>query len=294
MIASLCIWQTPARRCFCRSLLALLLVLGISFPDAVSAATVVKVWGAPAAALHALRNAQPGIVWLSASTEAQAAQPQLQVAWQQDAYQQALATGSRAPILLLNHQRLPASRLRNQDAALIWGPPLALQVQLTRRLMPLAKRIGVLYRATSPAEMTALSATPAASGVQLVPLLVEAPLTARALAEAADLVDVFIASNDDALFNRDSAKLILLTAYHHKRPVIGPTPAFVSAGAVATEAVPKAALILAIVARIEHWQSSGSLGDDHLINHFAPVFNAQVARSLNLVIPADLRREVQP
>lgn len=282
-----------SRRCHQRAVLALMLVVVAGFSVAASAATVVRVWGAPAAAVQALRTAQPGIVWLAESHES-TAQPQLQLAWQQEAYQQALATGSRMPILVLSHQRMPAARLRSQDAVLVWGPPLVLQVQLARRLMPLAKRIGVLYRTTHQADMTALSMSFVAGGVQLVPLPVEAPLTARALAEAADQVDVFIASNDDVLFNRDSAKLILLTAYHHKRAVIGPTPAFVSAGAVATEAVPKHALIMAIAARVSHWQATGHLGETQAISHFAPVFNAQVARSLSLVIPADLLREVRP
>ena len=269
-----------------------MLLLATGLPAVASAATVVKVWGAPAAAVQALRMAQPGVVWLSEPEST--VQPQLQLAWQQDAYQQALASGSRMPILVLSHQRIPASRLRSQDAVLVWGPPLTRQVQLARRLMPLAKRIGVLYRAINQAEITSLSSSFSGTNVQIVPLLVEAPLTARVLAEAADSVDVFVASNDDALFNRDSAKLILLTAYHHKHAVIGPTPAFVNAGAVATEAVPKQALIMAIVARVSDWQACGDLGDTQSINTFAPVINTQVARSLSLVVPADVLREVKP
>ena len=117
----------------------LLLALSMSASAAIAATTVVKVWGAPAAAVQALRSAQPGIIWLGEGSEASVVQPQLQLAWQQDAYQRALATGSRIPVLLLSHQRVPAARLRSQDSALIWCPPLALQVQLARRLMPLAK-----------------------------------------------------------------------------------------------------------------------------------------------------------
>lgn len=270
----------------------LMLVMASGFPVAASAAAVVKVWGAPAAAVQALRTAKPDIVWIS-DPESNV-QPQLQLAWQLDAYPHALEAGLRVPVLVLSHQRIPASRLRQQDAALIWGPPLMLQVQLARRLMPLAKRIGVLYRASHQADITLLAQTYTGANLQIVPIPVEAPLTARALAEAADTVDVFVASNDDALFNRDSAKLILLTAYHHQRAIIGPTPAFVQAGAVATEAVPKAALIQAIAARVSHWQATGDLGASQTINHFAPVINAQVARSLSLIVPADMLREVKP
>jgi len=272
----------------------LMLAIILLSPGAVAAPKVVRVWGAPTAALQALRNAEPGVIWLSEDNDTAPAQMQLQLAWQQDAYHRILATGSRQPVLLLSLQRVPAMRLRSQDAALIWGPPLTLQVHLARRLMPLAKRVGILYQSAAQAEINALTHAALPSGVQLVPLLVDAPLTARVLAEAADQVDVFIASNDEVLFNRDTAKLILLTAYHHQRAVIGPTPAFVSAGAVATEAVPKASLIAAIIARVMHWQESGSLGESQFINRFAPVFNDQVARSLSLHIPSNARREVQP
>lgn len=254
-------------------------------------ATVVKVWGAPAAAVQALRRAQPETRWLDEADSDATVLPQLQIAWQLDAYQRLQAAGSRQPVLLLSAQRLPYARLRAQDATLVWGPPLALQIRLARRLMPQASRIGILHQRQSQSELDVLSAP---SGSQLVPLVVETPLTARALAEAADQVDILIASNDEALFNRETAKLILLTAYHHQRAVVGPTPAFVSAGAVATEAVPKAVLIEAIVASVNRWRSTGSLGEDQAIQQFAPVINGQVARSLSLQVSPDLLREVRP
>lgn len=264
-------------------------------PGTAAAAKLVKVWGAPEAAIQALRASQPGMQWLSEVDTGASEAVQLHVAWQQDAYQRALASGSRAPVLVLSRQAVVA-RLRSQDSVLSWGPPLAQQVQLVRRLMPLAKRIGILHRESMRADYERLLESTVANGagVSLVSLIVEAPLTARIIAEAAEQVDVLIASNDDSLFNRDSAKLVLLTAYRHQRAVIGPTPAFVSAGAVATQAVPKSALIAAIVARVSRWQESGHLSDTQSSMRFAPVINIQVARSLGIFIASDLLREVQP
>lgn len=275
-------------------LLCCLVVLSLALLSGTAAAArIIKVWGAPEAAVQALRASQPDMQWLTEADAGEAAQ--LHVAWQQDAYQRVLASGSRAPVLVLSQQAVVA-RLRSQDAVLSWGPPLAQQVQLVRRLMPLAKRIGILYREPMRADYERLlESVPAnGAGISLVPLIVEAPLTARAIAEAADQVDVLIASNDDSLFNRDSAKLVLLTAYRHQRAVIGPTPAFVSAGAVATQAVPKSALIAAIVSRVLRWQESHHLGESQGAMRFAPVINVQVARSLGVFIAADLLREVQP
>lgn len=283
---------TRRRRAFVRCLVVLSLAW---LSGTAAAARLIKVWGAPEAAVQALRASQPDMQWLSESDAVTSETVQLHIAWQQSAYQRALAGGNRAPVLVLSQQAVVA-HLRSQDAVLSWGPPLAQQVQLVRRLMPLVKRIGILHRESLRADYERLleSAVVNGTGISIVPLLVEAPLTARAIAEAAEQVDVLIASNDDSLFNRESAKLVLLTAYRHQRAVIGPTPAFVNAGAVATQAVPKSALIAAIVARVAHWQESGHLGDSQGGMRFAPVINIQVARSLGIFITPDLLREVQP
>lgn len=280
-----------------RQMLLALLVLSLACLSATAtAAAVIKVWGAPVAALQALRLSQPELQWVSEANTTADDKAQLHLVWQQELYPDVLATGSRAPALVLSQQPIPPGRLRQQDAALIWGPPLLQQVQLARRLMPLAKRIGVLYREQWQDDYERLRHALADNGsaFTLVPLVVAAPLTVRAVAEAAEQVDVLIASNDDRLFNRDSAKLLLLTAYRHRRPVIGPTPAFVSAGAVATQAVPKAALLSAILNRVMRWRDTGRLGDSQGITSFAPVLNAQVARSLDIILAPDLLREVQP
>ena len=114
-----------------RRLLRCMIVLCVILLSGFTAAgtTIVKVWGAPDAALQALRVAQPDTIWLNESADRTAAAPQLHIAWQQEAYQRALALGSRAPMLLLSQQAVPPDHLRAQDAALIWGPPLAQQVQ---------------------------------------------------------------------------------------------------------------------------------------------------------------------
>ena len=275
---------------FCLVTLSLALLSGTA-----AAASLIKVWGAPEAAVQALRASRPDMQWLSESDTGTSETVQLHIAWQQNAYQRALASGNRAPVLVLSQQAVVA-RLRSQDAVLSWGPPLAQQVQLVRRLMPLVKRIGILHRESMRADYERMleSTVTNGTGISVVPLLVEAPLTARAIAEAAEQVDVLIASNDDGLFNRDSAKLVLLTAYRHQRAVIGPTPAFVTAGAVATQAVSKSALISAIATQVSHWQETGRLNESQSAVRFAPVINIQVARSLGIFIAPDLLREVQP
>jgi hypothetical protein len=261
--------------------------------------TRVSLWGAPSAVLPFLRELQPNIDW---QLESDGSEAQLHITWQPDAYKRLQMTGKREPALLLTSSLNDQQLIRSQDSALVWGPPLSQQVRLALRVMPGAKRIGVIARRLPDPEamqmqmrnMDVVAASVRSEGVTLVPLVMSAPISARALAEASEQVDIFVATNDDALFNRETAKLILLTAYRHKRALIGPSPAFVSAGAVATMAVSKSALLAELLARIERWQKNGRLGAPEIVGNFQPVLNPQVARSLGLYLSPDLLREARP
>lgn len=259
----------------------------------------VGLWGAPSAVVQQLRATQPQIDWQS---EPSGADTQLHIAWHTDAYDRLLTAEKREPILLLTSSLTQHNLTRVHDSALIWGPPLLQQVRLARRVMPLAKRVGVIARQGLDREaqlsqarhLETLAAGMRSEGITLVPLLLTPPISARALAEASEQVDIFVATNDETLFNRDTAKLILLTAYRHQKALIGPSPAFVSAGAVATMAVPKLALIADLIARVERWQKTGRLGEPLTVDQFQPLLNPQVARSLGLYLTPDLLREAQP
>lgn len=259
----------------------------------------VSIWGAPATILPELRLAKPNLDWQLESANSDV---QLHIAWHAEAYERLQQPPQRSPILLISASLSRRPLARTQDAALLWGPPLLQQVRLARRVMPLAKRIGILIRRQpNPEVMQSLehdieqiAMSMKADGVTVVPLMMQAPMSARAIAEAAERVDIFVASNDEVLFNRDTAKLILLTAYRHQRALIGPSPAFVTAGAVATLAAPKSALLSVLLNHVERWQKSGRLGDSSAVDTFRPVLNPQVARSLGLYLAPDLMREAQP
>jgi len=263
------------------------------------AMTRVGLWGAPAAVVQQLRATQSQIDW---QPEPAGADTQLHIAWHADAYDRLLTAEKREPILLLTSSLTQHNLTRAHDSALIWGPPLLQQVRLARRVMPLAKRVGVIARRgldrdaqlSQTRQIETLAAGMRSEGITLVPLFLSPPITARAIAEASEQVDIFVATNDETLFNRDTAKLILLTAYRHQKALIGPSPAFVSAGAVATMAVPKSALIAELIARVERWQKSGRLGESKTVEQFQPILNPQVARSLGLYLTPDLLREAQP
>lgn len=242
------------------------------------AATRVRVLAAPPAALAALRSLAGDIEWLSGdSVSADAVDVSL--VWQAESYSRTSSQFSGQPILLLAQSPTELS-LRSQDAALFWGPTLAQQVQLARQIRPGLQRIGILYRNAQRAEIETLLQD--GGGASILARAVDDALSAREISELALRTDILIASNDERLFNRDSAKLVLLTAYRHQRAWIGPTPAFVTAGALATRAVAKEALLHAIVEKIRHWQKQHRLGGSQQLPADDVICNLQVARSLGL------------
>jgi len=252
------------------------LTLG-SLPAA--ADTRVRVMAAPAPAVAALRAMAADIEWLPEDAD----EADLTLVWQADGYARGVSRHGAQPILLLA-QGQGGLNLRQQDAALLWGPPLSVQLQLAREIMPGLRRAGILYRADQRAEVEALQR--AATGVDILAREAGLPLEARSVAELAQRVDILIASNDEALFSRDSAKLILLTAYRHQKAWIGPTPAFVTAGALATRTVGKDSLLRAIVDRVRGWGRTHRLGGSQQLVADDVACNPQVARSLAINLSA--------
>lgn len=254
-------------------LLALLCLCGV----AAEAATRVRVLAAPPAAVAALRSLAGDIEWLTGDGPAIEA-AELTLVWQADVYPRFSAQFPLQPILLLAQS--PAElNLRSQDAALFWGPTLVQQVQLARQISPGLQRIGILYRNARRAEVDTLLQS---AGAGIFARAIDGPLDAREVAELAQRTDILIAGNDELLFNRDSAKLVLLTAYRHQRAWIGPTPAFVTAGALATRAVAKEVLLHAIVEKVRFWQKQHRLGAAQQLPADDVICNQQVARSLGL------------
>lgn len=255
----------------------LLLALLCLYGTVAEAVTRVRVLAAPPAAVTALRGLAGDIEWLTGDGAAIEA-ADLTLVWQADIYPRSVNQFPQQPILLLAQNPAGLSA-RSQDAVLFWGPSLAQQVQLARQISPGLQRIGILYRQTHRAEIDTLLQS-AAGGI--LARAIDGPPEARDVAELAQRTDILIASNDDLLFNRDSAKLVLLTAYRHQRAWIGPTPAFVTAGALATRAVAKDVLLGAIVDKVRFWQKQRRLGAAQQLPADEVVCNQQVARSLGL------------
>lgn len=268
--------QLRWRRCVQHVLHGVLAWLCLCVSSGLHAALTVQVLGAPEPALRALRAAAPDIVWVSDIGDGAGAAVTLRwLAGTENAASRQHADSRPQLALARNAMDWP---LRAGDSALYWGVDLVAQWQLARTLLPGLQRVGVLYTAEHESEVLALRME--AGDARVVARRLAGTPTARDVAELAQRVDVLLGISDTTFFSRESAKVILLSAYRHQRPWIGPTPAFVAAGAVASRAVPKSELIAAVVEQFRHWQRTGAFMPPRTLAPDEVVCNVQVARSL--------------
>lgn len=268
--------QLRWRRCVQHALHTVLVWLCLCVSPGLHAALTVQVVGAPEPALRALRAAAPDIVWVPDAGDGAAAAVTLRwLAGTDDAASRQRADSRPQLVLARNASDWP---LRAGDSALYWGVDLVAQWQLARTMLPGLQRVGVLYPPAHEAEVLALRKE--AGEARVVARRLSGMPTARDVAELAQRVDVLLGISDTRFFSRETAKVILLSAYRHQRPWIGPTPAFVAAGAVASRAVPKADLIAAVVEQFRYWQRTGTFLPARTLTPGEVVCNVQVARSL--------------
>jgi putative ABC transport system substrate-binding protein len=129
---------------------------------------------------------------------------------------------------------LPTRRATGVSAS----APVERQVELLGRLVPSARRIGVISNPNAPPAPAALL-TAALQAKQLTPVAVYAAGpndVGRAISEAAERVDALIAVADSTIWNGTSVKAAVLTSLQRKKPLFGFSSGFTRAGAVASVA----------------------------------------------------------
>ncbi|MBW0146144.1 ABC transporter substrate-binding protein [Marinobacter sp. CAU 1620] len=97
--------------------------------------------------------------------------------------------------------------------------------------------------------------------------------------------DFLLAAPDNAVYNPRTIKHILLTAYRRNKIVIGPSQAYVKAGALASSYAPFPAMADQGAEFIEQFLATGKFPDPAYSPVFRVEVNNQVARSLNIPVP---------
>lgn len=197
------------------------------------------------------------------------------------------------PRLLL----LPAAGLDLQpgESAVYWAPSLTDQLRLAHAIMPGLRRIGLFVAAPDMARAEALRSTATGHRIEVLVREADPALLARQVGELAPSADMLLAPVDPRLFNRDNLKPVLLAAYRQSRVFIGPTPAWVRAGSLASLYATPQTLAADVADAVRAWQQAGRWPAPAQASRFDVITNPQVARSLGLRLPAAeaLTRDLQ-
>lgn len=193
------------------------------------------------------------------------------------------ARAQSKPRLLL----LPAPGLELQpgETALYWSPSLTDQLRLARQIMPGLRRVGLLVSPHDLPRAQALRSAAQAARIELVVREAEPALLARQVADLAATTDLLLAPVDPDLFSRASLKPVLLAAYRQNRVFIGPTPAWVRAGSLASLYATPRTLAADVAQAILAWQHGGRWPAPAAASRFDVITNPQVARSMGLRLP---------
>ncbi|WP_223793660.1 ABC transporter substrate-binding protein [Marinobacter sp. F4216] len=106
-----------------------------------------------------------------------------------------------------------------------------------------------------------------------------------ALVRALSYGDFLLATPDEDIYNPRTIKHILLTAYRRNRIVIGPSQAYVRAGALASSYAPFPTMADLGAQFLQTFFETGAFPAPAYPETFAVEVNNQVARSLNIPVP---------
>lgn len=170
--------------------------------------------------------------------------------------------------------------------AILYAPPLIRQAITGKVILPHATRVAMLATPDSAALYEEVVSQLPDFGMEgqifvvnntdnLIPTLI------RAL----DYGDFLLAAPDNTIYNPRTIKHILLTTYRRNRIVIGPSQAYVKAGALASTYAPLTRVAELAAEVINDYQETGHFPPAQHPESFRLEVNQQVARSLNIPLP---------
>lgn len=193
-----------------------------------------------------------------------------------------------APILALLVERdfLEAFDAPGQISGIYFDVPLLRQALTGKAILPHANTLSILATPDSVARYEPLLDQLASYGIKAKPFIVSSeeeliPSLVRALGYG----DFLLATPDEEIFNPRTIKHILLTAYRRNKIVIGPSQAYVRAGALASSYAPFPDMVERGAQFLQEYFETGVLPTPTYPERYAVEVNEQVARSLNIPVP---------
>lgn len=191
-------------------------------------------------------------------------------------------------VLRITSRQDPDSKYTSAQSDLITAQPECRHIQLIKSLNPYWTSVGVLSSVGSSDIAAALTRCAIEYNINLQVYAITDNSDLLVTLEAA-IEDnrVLLAITDPLIYNSHSVKNILLTAYRHRKPVIGYSDSFVQAGAVAAiftspQTVSDKAVSIITEFFDNNWQFDRNI---YSTNDFSISINRQVATSLEISLP---------
>ena len=191
-------------------------------------------------------------------------------------------------VLRITSRQDPDSKYTSAQSDLITAQPECRHIQLIKSLNPYWTTVGVLSSVGSSDIAAALTRCAIEYNLNLQVYAITDNSDLLVTLEAA-IEDnrVLLAITDPLIYNSHSVKNILLTAYRHRKPVIGYSDSFVQAGAVAAvytspQTVSEKAASIITDFFDNNWQFDRNI---YTTNDFSISVNRQVATSLEIPLP---------
>ena len=198
------------------------------------------------------------------------------------------AFDDNAIALRITDRRLPSVKYTSTQSDLVTEQPACRHIQLIKSIREDWTRIAVL---------SSIESSGIAAGLTQCAIKHNVDLQVYAITNERDLLStleaaiednmVLLAITDPLIYNSRTVKNILLTAYRHRKPVIGYSDSFVQAGAVAAVYTPPesvgdraAELIAGFLSN--NWQFSRNI---YHTSDFTVATNKRVAESLGINLP---------
>lgn len=174
-----------------------------------------------------------------------------------------------------------------QLSAIFYAPPMIRQAVAGKVILPHATRVSMLATPDSAVLYEHLKEQLPAFGMDSQIFVVSSnddliPTLIRAL----EYGDFLLAAPDSSIYNPRTIKHILLTTYRRNRIVIGPSQAYVKAGALASTYTPFTIIAALAADVINEYQVSNQFRPPFYPEEFRLAINEQVARSLNIPLPS--------
>ncbi|XKH00907.1 ABC transporter substrate-binding protein [Marinobacter nauticus] len=201
---------------------------------------------------------------------------------QQDAKQPVLALLVKKS-LVKEYEEKPGSQI----GAVYKDVPLIRQALTGKVILPQATRIALLASTESADLYEPLLEQLEAFNLEARVFITDTneqliPTLNRALSYG----DFLLAADDEAIYNPRNIKHILLTAYRRNKILIGPNQSYVKAGSLASSYTPFPDMARQAAEALIAYRETGQLPAPAYPDQYRVQVNEQVARSLNIPLPA--------